>query len=486
MKNLISSKDTSFIAFELYHPQNAFNLNIRPLPYDQNGRVICEKWEACKSGAIKTLNAFLRNDDACWSTACIYLCGKDTAQMPTLVVKINGRRKKPIGRAFANWASVRTQLCLSLRDGGLPSIDVEFDFGTLEYSAGEPQSLTAETRAGDSIGVWGSDKSGSAGGFLGFKSSPSAPIHYGIVTCHHVTRNEPRGTPAFDDKLVIQPANTINARATKMRSPSKVDFEATEQYLNTSVQETQEAISDLQRFEKQGDFLVPTESNELSRLRPKLLNLQADLALLGPKNVIPGTTVASSGYRIGSHSSKMDWAIVEVPLNRFASNVAPNKNDVPYRHGPGMEGSKDDYKLPLGSVGKIASIKPGDWLIMRGRASGYSTGIVNAVDVSVNCWPLRNWVTTDVSVLGTLAHVAAPPVFGRPGDSGSWVYNKNGEIVGLQISAEVGAKKWDFDDTIISRITHVLEDMERVTNGRVFLPVEGPSGQRQFTAPLHP
>jgi S1-C subfamily serine protease len=60
-------------------------------------------------------------------------------------------------------------------------------------------------------------------------------------------------------------------------------------------------------------------------------------------------------------------------------------------------------------------------------------------------------------------------VFSQPGDSGGWIINAQGQLVGQQIAHRT-ANDGFLDLTVMTPIQEVFDDIERLTGGKLQLP----------------
>ncbi|KAI4156395.1 MAG: hypothetical protein LQ340_000300 [Diploschistes diacapsis] len=98
-----------------------------------------------------------------------------------------------------------------------------------------------------------------------------------------------------------------------------------------------------------------------------------------------GQTIASSGYRISRFGHMMDGSVVEVADKNFRKNYTLELQDLPFMNRP------DDYAdvlTPGTATYATDSLDVDEWVVLRGRSSGVSTGKVHRMDYEANGWPV--------------------------------------------------------------------------------------------------
>ena len=83
-------------------------------------------------------------------------------------------------------------------------------------------------------------------------------------------------------------------------------------------------------------------------------------------------------------------------------------------------------------VDKTAKMSPGDTVILFGKVSGMTLGTFSAIKSSVS-WSEHKGLTTECVVAGVDGHA-----FADFGDSGGFVVDKSGALVGLLIAGSEG------------------------------------------------
>lgn len=119
----------------------------------------------------------------------------------------------------------------------------------------------------------------------------------------------------------------------------------------------------------------------------------------------------------------------------------------PGTYVPGVYG--EDYRLAVRDIvatGELAEVNVGDRVQKTGRTTGYTTGEVTATDVVVNVDFGQGRVARfeDQILLTNMS---------KGGDSGSAVFNENGDLVGLLFAGSNTV-------TIANKIEHVIDELE--------------------------
>ncbi|MCJ1481090.1 hypothetical protein MMC06_001246 [Schaereria dolodes] len=178
------------------------------------------------------------------------------------------------------------------------------------------------------------------------------------------------------------------------------------------------------------------------------------------KNAVIGRVIAASGHRTTPQNRKLDWALVEIkPLNWRPTQPIP-ASTLPMREFPHKH---NKYHLSeASSLQHFGRAQPGDWAAKKGRTSGWTTGAVNGKDRICNWnwnWPDGKGETSEMEIMG------AVEAFAEPGDSGSLVHNKEGELVGLLFGKDCNTS--GHDSGFACHIRDIQDDVELMTGGGV-------------------
>ena len=128
----------------------------------------------------------------------------------------------------------------------------------------------------------------------------------------------------------------------------------------------------------------------------------------------------------------MDWCLVEVNSDRFGANFPPDYHAVRPQQEHQPQGSP--YKPSVIPVTKISDITEGDWVVMKGRTSGVTSGIIHKIRTEINGWKTRNLKSSETIIIHTNDGKHHSFVFRQDGDSGAWIFDRDGALVGQQIA----------------------------------------------------
>ena len=324
-------------------------------------------------------------------------------------------------------------------------------------------------RNGDSIGVSGdANHSGTLGGFVVLRHTSSVEPRLCGVTCHHVAREEERGLEAFKEALVKM--NPGDPSRISMQSPSLRDYmdtiaelEKEEKVLRPRIKELEEARV------KQDDFLTPIQQRQFNQWTVDLQQWTSQIDVLRTKAGPLGGMIASSGLRISEEGHNLDWSLVEVEKHQFSANYPPERRDLPWA---AKESDKAHAYFTTGEPATcVEDMKFGDFVTMKGRTSGVVAGEVHKVLEEMRLGETQGIrITREMVIIAVPGNKTPKPVFSGPGDSGSFIYNERGSIVGLQISHMEPKFQYEWDETIATPIAVVFGDIESLTGGKIQLP----------------
>jgi hypothetical protein len=166
-----------------------------------------------------------------------------------------------------------------------------------------------------------------------------------------------------------------------------------------------------------------------------------------------GKVLLASGYAVTKENSRLDWALIETP-GTFSPNRPPARSELTNLAPPPPP--PFEYTLNADSkVRNFGQIRVGDWLAKRGRTSGVTSGKVNKMDREVK-WE-SGQVTQEIEVFPNLGD------FVLPGDSGSMVLNRHGELVGLLFGRE--AVCGDHDIGFVTPIEAIQKHVKELSGG---------------------
>ena len=220
----------------------------------------------------------------------------------------------------------------------------------------------------------------------------------------------------------------------------------------------------------------PFDGRRFEAAEKKMLDATEKLRTLQGCQRPIGKVIASSGFcarEFEEHNikvkRKIDWAIVEVDdKSRFSHVKAPAtmrissaKDDLPH-DGP------YDPPLPSEPTSETAWLELGEWVFMRGRTSGYKTGTVNFI-------AMENSVTqVDVGPHQEMIVISTRPglQFSDAGDSGSFIFNRKGQVVAMQVSQRFPIVQNGAHYTGVTPIRSLFTDILQQTKAMPRLPTE--------------
>ncbi|MCJ1238878.1 hypothetical protein MMC14_006870 [Varicellaria rhodocarpa] len=279
-----------------------------------------------------------------------------------------------------------------------------------------------------SIAVEGTDDVGTLGGNVWLrKGKTRIPC---FLTCYHVIRSNDIQTRQHQDTNGIELGQQDDlSQYTAVECPASRDYKATRCI-----------------YEKR-----PDSKSELAKIDKMI------------KRAVNGRVIAASGFRV-SKGSSVNWALIRdtsQSWRKYAKIRPKNWREIPCSR-PIPESALDSQTRPPnyeyqikedGIIGFFDHMEPGVWVAKNGRTSDWTTGEVNHMARICN-WPEKGETTEEMEVIGQTG------IFAAPGDSGSFVHNHQGSLVAMLF-----AKDDSGTIGLVTRITDLVEDLERVTGG---------------------
>ncbi|KAK0712696.1 hypothetical protein B0T26DRAFT_343808 [Lasiosphaeria miniovina] len=436
-------------------------------------------WESDILPAIRNLNV----GDHFLSVDCLRIgLGMAAADNPVTILVLAEPNTVSVGEG----KSIATQIQDMCRSRGLPDVEVEIAEMMEPHNAGEragghgdPHVLDGpfdrNLYLGASIGppwsnAWGS--SGSFGGHVVARQKP--PFHDEVImalTCDHVCFTSERNyleTNLFADRAYKM--TKASAHRYAMLAPSDADADATEQYMRERL-----ALADADVIALQGSG-DESSIRELEEARDKADRTLQDF--LSAKRKV-GDVFGTGGSRLDTPTEMpMDWAVVleDLKLQPSDLNKLPPIQFSGNNNGTVINAIEKAMGFPpirlrLGRPGPSASLLPGtipgqisqlrsdppkhnEVFFKVGRTTGWTAGQYNPCRSMVfNKGSLRHpgrqapGTATDPS--GPWQHsysdypwclywcflgVPSDVPFGAKGDSGSLVFDREGQATGLYFS----------------------------------------------------
>ncbi|KDB23805.1 hypothetical protein H109_04305 [Trichophyton interdigitale MR816] len=274
------------------------------------------------------------------------------------------------------------------------------------------------------------DKTGTLGGYFCFTDAAGCEQFLGL-TCYHVIGSGPDGE--VDSLIQQNQSNNINFPC---QSPSGSDIQAaiayTTQKMDSCSANTEGESEEHRELSRQTIEAGERELNEIRSFNPNI-----------------GTVVATSSLRnislhstVESHLNLMDWALVHIKNGRKSFNYIAETAPV---------------ATPLWKPGNNLAIsgapipKSQDLVVKKGRTTGATSGILDGLvpaALRISSFPVgvhrRGWVVVNKDM-----H------FAKNGDSGAWVLNMSGQVVGMVFAGDKA------DGTaLIAPMDLIVEDIE--------------------------
>lgn len=170
-----------------------------------------------------------------------------------------------------------------------------------------------------------------------------------------------------------------------------------------------------------------------------------------------GRVLAASGYQVNKANRRMDWALIESPAT-YGKNLAPNGVALNQLQLPPL-GSYDIGKGFI--IQETAAFGFDNFAIKKGRTSGITSGLINKMDRVVK-WPNLGGVETEeIELVGLGAD------FADSGDSGSFVTDVKGRLVGMLFAKDACAS--DCDIGFMTPICDLQDNVKETTGAALSL-----------------
>lgn len=295
------------------------------------------------------------------------------------------------------------------------------------------RGLSLQPKNGASIGVRGKPgETGSLGGWLELTHSKTGKVYRCCMTAYHCIAqgardevdeadNDFSGIGLYGDQCNIQ-----------VVYPSEHDARYTRQHYQNAlavgkdVQESTRMISILDQLKNQGSI---------------------------------GRVLFASGHTKtkGDQPSRIDWAVFDSPSTFKANSPAP----VPVADPSDLYDDVSYNPTPTDRVTDTAAMTSDMWVVRQGRTS-LRQGLVNKIKRKVQ-WEVKKYGT---SYENEVISLQSGVDFAAGGDSGSWVYNEQMQLVGVCIGTDI---KGGDNVGLVTPISVVFKDIEEQTKCRVSL-----------------
>lgn len=170
-----------------------------------------------------------------------------------------------------------------------------------------------------------------------------------------------------------------------------------------------------------------------------------------------GQVLAASGYKVNKDNRRLDWALIESPTT-YSKNTAPSGLDLTRLELPPL----GSYDIGEGFIiTETAAVQLNEFVIKKGRTSGITSGFTNKMQ-RVIAWPsFGGKETEEIEVMGLGKD------FGDPGDSGSFITDMKGRLVGLLFAKDACVSSYDV--SFMTPIHDVQDNVREVTGATLSL-----------------
>ncbi|KAK2816788.1 hypothetical protein FQN49_007982 [Arthroderma sp. PD_2] len=287
----------------------------------------------------------------------------------------------------------------------------------------QPRSLSENPVNGSSIGVKGREaEAGTLGGWLILNLPREKRQVKCALSCYHVIRSEIASVAGHTDTNGVH-WDDPRGRLT-IEYPADLDGKA-----------TMARLDELCKFGPH-DQQLQQQYNMLSRL------------MSGPG--IGKVFLASGHQRRKNH--RLDWALIET-IETFSHNKPPSPSLGGNAEFMLPETGPEYNPHPDAKIRHFGSAKEGDWVVKIGRTT-LTSGVINAMKTVT--WAPGN-TSEEIEIVSEHADFAAG------GDSGSFVINAHGELVGLLFAVEKNSCGWD--TAYMTPIRLIQDHIKEVTGG---------------------
>ncbi|KAG4432245.1 hypothetical protein IFR05_012278 [Cadophora sp. M221] len=395
---------------------------------------LLEKAQLCVLEEIRKLNA------SQWTSVSCAMRGvedEESSRKATVVVcftpgtkslwaYINDRLEDALAPIIATNPDIN--LYVELVPGLLsPSVISDMEMSTPIYY----DHLPVNPNSGSSIGPRGTQDAGTLGAWVYYTAAGHTVRKLAFLTCHHVVAPGDWANRAAND------VQGIGLQGRSILQPILIDYPAPFDAAQTKIQ----LLEDLR-----GD---PPNAADL---RQRVDDMQKLIDAGGF-----GTVVHSSGYvRRNQKGHRMDWAIITVNDDSFRGQNVPVPRSQLAR--PQLWGNRLEYDAKLGDV--ISSIDPvvaQDWAAKTGRTTQVTVGDITSIAAATH------WKDGTMTREHQITTADGTP-FVRGGDSGSMIYNRKKEWIGMAIAGNI------FEDACyFTSAAEIVEDIKEQTGGSIEL-----------------
>ncbi|MCJ1379323.1 hypothetical protein MMC17_002424 [Xylographa soralifera] len=364
----------------------------------------------------------------------------------------------------SDWVSVREKIVQLLDQRQLPYLAVEITRGRIDYAVSNREFLSEKSyeipaKMGRSIGPHDFPKSsGTLGGFVKLQNAAGQWRTFGL-TCYHCVAPE---SMHISNRLLweqkgIRPNDA--GHILDLDQPSLADHEETLGYQDEVIERLQspQFYEIEKRLADPNDFVLPYISKEHQVTKDQIQGLQlqqnASRQFFKAGNQLLGTVFVASGFRQKGPSSRdtgtLDWALISINAKRASTNILPESEAIVNSRAR-IEFSaysvKDKNGVLQPELVKGAQLPiAGTSLFKFGRSTDFTMGLYSGVgQCLIQSWKqgpdgkLIQSTGRDHMVISGPVH--DPIHFSRSGDSGAFVMDRRGNLIGLLFGGNPGNK----------------------------------------------
>lgn len=507
---LLQKSGLNSVEVEILDPRHAFMPLFFPQP-PSSGSI--QLYESVRDELAALL---IRKLDSAWVSMSLFRLGssKEVA-IPTIVVFV--RPFTTCDWQVLEWTmkNIFADKLSQGQDLGIEFIPGRFSNDVDHASA---EDISMHPGMGSSIGMPGSDSSGTMGGFVNLKVG--SKVHFGVLTNHHVVVPKRTGkkTPTEAEKEAASTlarmgyvySSNISA-SSRIVYPSDEDLRSMREQLTNTVEEALARLSffDAKRNARAEMGLSPNKILEKSRdtVQEMVEIRQKKLASADQLPIDMGRVLVSSGNSTTRDLSIIDWAFVEMPLTlkKALKREYLDVNVLPDPSHRSLE--KADYleTFPLAAshtgVGdtfvaiNFGAMEKGKRYFKVGRSSAITVGVCNGTESEINQtgsprydedgkeYIMRGHCARVLTITSMEKWNVNQSPFSKPGDSGSFVVDGDGLVCGLlfgEVTGHVG-RRYEVGLGTVTCMTDVRASVGRKT---AFRNDEGKEIMGQLSLPL--
>lgn len=166
-----------------------------------------------------------------------------------------------------------------------------------------------------------------------------------------------------------------------------------------------------------------------------------------------GHLISASGYRLNDNRHRMDWALIQVS-SYMAKNRPPLKD---FLESHTFDPNAPHYNVtPDSIITNLCDLIPGSWAVKGGKCTGSTCGDINRLPRIIQ-WD-DGQESEEADFVGWAQN------FAQAGDTGSFVVDSFGNLVGLLIAADPVTSC-----AFVTPIREVVADVKAMTGGNLTL-----------------